>query len=68
MNRAGPSDAAPDEFEGARPVRNGRAGLLFFGLANQTDVFLFDKNSRLNVFWVDNVGAWNGLLVREIPC
>jgi hypothetical protein len=30
-----------------------------FGL-NQTDVFLFDKNGQLNVFWVDGAGAWNG--------
>jgi hypothetical protein len=27
---------------------------------NQTDVFLFDKNGQLNVFWVDNAGAWQG--------
>ena len=27
---------------------------------NQTDVFLIDKNGQLNVFWVDNAGAWQG--------
>jgi hypothetical protein len=30
-----------------------------FGL-NQTDVFLLDQNGQLNVFWVDNAGAWQG--------
>ena len=37
-----------------------------FGL-NQTDVFLMDKNGELNIFWVDNAGAWNGPLVRGNP-
>jgi len=27
---------------------------------NQTDVFLFDHNGQLNVYWVDNAGAWGG--------
>ncbi|HEY2392825.1 MAG TPA: hypothetical protein VGK22_16740 [Candidatus Angelobacter sp.] len=27
---------------------------------NQTDVFLFDHNGQLNVYWVDNAGAWQG--------
>jgi hypothetical protein len=37
-----------------------------FGLP-QTDVFLVDKNGRLNIFWVDNAGAWNGPLLRADP-
>ena len=37
-----------------------------FGL-NQTDVFVIDKNWQLNVFWVDNAGAWQGPLVRGNP-
>lgn len=31
-----------------------------FGANNQTDVFLFDKNGQLNVFWVQSAGSWNG--------
>jgi len=31
-----------------------------FGCNNQTDVFIVDKNGQLNVFWVNNAGAWNG--------
>jgi hypothetical protein len=31
-----------------------------FGAANQTDVFLIDKNDQLNVFWVQGAGVWNG--------
>ena len=31
-----------------------------FGCNNQTDVFVADKNGQLNVFWVNNAGAWNG--------
>jgi hypothetical protein len=31
-----------------------------FGAANQTDVFLIDKNGQLNVFWVEGAGVWNG--------
>jgi hypothetical protein len=31
-----------------------------FGALNQTDVFVVDKTGRLNVFWVQNAGAWNG--------
>jgi hypothetical protein len=38
-----------------------------FGATNQTDVFLVDKNGQLNVFWVNNAGAWNGPLVRRDP-
>jgi hypothetical protein len=37
-----------------------------FGLS-QTDVFLVDKNGRLNIFWVDNAGAWNGPQLRADP-
>jgi hypothetical protein len=37
-----------------------------FGL-NQTDVFLIDTSGQLNVFWVDNGGAWGGPLVRGNP-
>ena len=33
-----------------------------FGASNQTDVFLIDNNGQLNVFWVQNTGAWNGPL------
>ncbi|MHC5832914.1 MAG: hypothetical protein ACYT04_97260, partial [Nostoc sp.] len=28
--------------------------------ANQTDVFLVDKNGQLNLFWVVGEGVWNG--------
>ena len=28
--------------------------------ADQTDVFLVDKNGQLNVFWVGGLGPWNG--------
>jgi hypothetical protein len=38
-----------------------------FGSGNQTDVFLLDNNGQVNVFWVDNAGAWNGPLVRGNP-
>jgi len=31
-----------------------------FGANEQTDVFLFDKNGQLNVFWVNGAGAWGG--------
>jgi hypothetical protein len=31
-----------------------------FGASQQTDVFLFDNNGQLNVFWVNGAGAWNG--------
>jgi hypothetical protein len=34
---------------------------------NQTDVFFMDKNGQLNIFWVDNAGAWQGPLVRGNP-
>jgi hypothetical protein len=49
---------------GIGPAGNANAGSCVaacqqFGL-NQTDVFLFDKNGQLNVFWVDNAGAWQG--------
>jgi len=37
-----------------------------FGL-NQTDVFLLDKSGQLNIFWVDNAGAWNGPQLRGNP-
>jgi hypothetical protein len=37
-----------------------------FGLS-QTDVFLMDDNGRLNIFWVDNAGAWNGPQLRADP-
>jgi hypothetical protein len=52
--------------EGIGPVGNANPGSCVaacqqFGLS-QTDVFLFDKNGQLNVFWVDNAGAWNGPL------
>ncbi len=30
---------------------------------NQTDVFEIDVNGNLDLFWVDNAGAWNGPLV-----
>jgi 3-deoxy-D-manno-octulosonic-acid transferase len=30
--------------------------------ANQTDVFVVDRNGQLNVFWVVGEGAWNGPL------
>jgi hypothetical protein len=33
-----------------------------FGAANQTDVFVVDKAGQLNVFWVNNAGAWSGPL------
>ncbi|GLQ93240.1 hypothetical protein [Dyella acidisoli] len=31
-----------------------------FGCDNQTDVFVVDVNGRMNVFWVENAGSWNG--------
>ncbi|MGC1761305.1 MAG: hypothetical protein WA742_18300 [Candidatus Cybelea sp.] len=31
-----------------------------FGCNNQTDVFLIDNAGRLNVFWVEGAGEWNG--------
>ena len=31
-----------------------------FGANNQTNVFFFDHNGQLNIFWVQNAGAWNG--------
>jgi hypothetical protein len=31
-----------------------------FGLSNQTDVFVVDKNGQLNVCWVDSAQAWQG--------
>jgi hypothetical protein len=31
-----------------------------FGANQQTDVFLFDNNGQLNVFWVNGAGAWQG--------
>jgi hypothetical protein len=33
-----------------------------FGAVNQTDVFVVDKAGQLNVFWVNNAGAWAGPL------
>jgi len=33
-----------------------------FGAVNQTDVFVVDKAGQLNVFWVNNAGAWGGPL------
>jgi len=30
------------------------------GIADQTDVFLIDKNGQLNVFWANGNGAWQG--------
>lgn len=53
------------------PVKIGPAGVASAGSfvaasqqfgANQTDVFLLDKNGQLNVFWVVGEGAWNGPL------
>ena len=38
-----------------------------FGISNQTDVFLIDKNGQLNVFWVDSAGVWNGPQVKGNP-
>ena len=35
--------------------------------ANQTDVFLIDKNGELDIFWVSGEGAWNGPEVRLDP-
>jgi len=31
-----------------------------FGVKNQTDVFLVDKNGQLNLFWAAGAGDWNG--------
>jgi hypothetical protein len=31
-----------------------------FGVKNQTDIFLVDKNGALNLFWAEGAGAWNG--------
>ena len=30
-----------------------------FGLANQTDLFIVDKNGQLNVYWAHGAGAWS---------
>lgn len=30
-----------------------------FGAPNQTDVFFFDNNGQLNVFWVQGTGGWS---------
>jgi len=50
---------------GIGPGGNARSGANLaasqqFGISNQTDVFLVDKNGQLNVFWVNGSGAWNG--------
>lgn len=52
------------------PVKIGPAGLANpgapvaasqqFGISTQTDVFVVDKSGKLNVFYVDGVGAWGG--------
>ena len=42
------------------PSGAGLAACQQFGAANQTDVFLFDGKGRLNVFWVESAGSWNG--------
>ena len=31
-----------------------------FGIDNQTDVFLVDQNGKLNIFWINADGSWNG--------
>ena len=33
-----------------------------FGVEDRTDVFLFDQNRKLNVFWIVGNGDWNGPL------
>ncbi len=33
-----------------------------FGANNQTDVFFFDLNGQLNIFWAFSDGSWNGPL------
>ena len=55
--------------EGIGGVGNAASGAVLaasqqFGIANQTDVFLIDKNGNLDVFWVNSAGAWNGPLAR----
>ena len=35
-----------------------------FGIGNQTDVFLIDKNANLDVFWVNSAGPWSGPVAR----
>ncbi|MHC5820575.1 MAG: hypothetical protein ACYT04_33090, partial [Nostoc sp.] len=35
--------------------------------ANQTDVFLVDKNDQLNLFWVVGEGVWNGPYRPQLP-
>jgi len=51
------------------PITIGPVGLTVAGAnlatsqqfgANQTDVFLFDKNGQLNVFWIEAALGWNG--------
>lgn len=58
--------------EAIGPAGNANAGTHLatsqqFGCNNQTDVFLIDKNGQLDIFWVNNAGAWNGPLVRGNP-
>jgi hypothetical protein len=38
-----------------------------FGANNQTNVFFFDHNGQLNIFWVQNAGAWNGPVLVGPP-
>jgi hypothetical protein len=45
---------------GLFPTGGALAVVQQFGAPNQTDVFLFDNNGQLNVFWVQGVGAWGG--------
>jgi hypothetical protein len=52
----GPGQLGPANFA---PAGCPLAACQQFGLS-QTDVFVVGNNGQLNVFWVDNAGAWNG--------
>jgi hypothetical protein len=53
----GPQGIGPTGFapEGAAVAASQQ-----FGAVNQTDVFVVDQAGQLNVFWVNNAGAWGG--------
>jgi len=52
----------PISAPGIAPPGSAVAASRQFGVSNQTDVFVIDNNGQLNVFWVQNTGAWNGPL------
>jgi hypothetical protein len=63
VNAAGPWNG-PEKIgaKGFVPANGNLAACRQFGATDQTDVFVVDNSGQLNVFWVNDAGAWNGPL------